>query len=549
MAATDQQNPSSLAESYHHHMQNPQPKFLRFFSPIRRLYEEHYPPGFLRKVVAEIIATFLLVFVTCGSAALNRNDEGKVSRLGASIAGGLIVTVMIYAVGHISGAHMNPAVTFAFATVKHFPWKQVPFYAIAQVSGGMAASFTLGILLHPIKNLGTTSPSGSSLQALVMEIVVTFSMMFITSAVATDTKAIGELAGIAVGSAVCITSILAGPISGGSMNPARSIGPAVASGSYKGIWLFRRSNTGKQRRSRLAGSSFEDRVSGRMGDHLVLYVDRLITPDTLQSMPGAEVPGPSAEGSCTQTAVALGSTCEDKRVLGPDVSDEEEPLIQTLECRICQEEDHIKNLETPCACCGSLKYAHRKCVQRWCNEKGDIICEICHQPYQPGYTAPPPPQSEETAIDISGGWTISSAPLDLHDPRLIAMAAAERHFLEAEYDEYAATNASGAAFCHSAALILMALLLLRHALTITNADGDDDLSTFFSLFLLRAAGFLLPCYIMAWAISILQRRRQSQEAAALAATEVAFVLQSGQHRGLQFTIAGPSVTPRQEPIQ
>ncbi|KAI3968783.1 hypothetical protein MKX01_028933, partial [Papaver californicum] len=91
------------------------------------------------------------------------------------------------------------------------------------------------------------------------------------------------------------------------------------------------------------------------------------------------------------------------------------------------------------------------------------------------------------------------------------MAAAERHFLEAEYDEYAAINASGAAFCRSAALILMALLLLRHALTITNPDGDDDdASTFFSLFLLRAAGFLLPCYIMAWAFSILKRRRQRQ---------------------------------------
>ncbi|XP_043724535.1 uncharacterized protein LOC122671405 isoform X2 [Telopea speciosissima] len=280
-----------------------------------------------------------------------------------------------------------------------------------------------------------------------------------------------------------------------------------------------------------------------MGDHLVLYVDRLITPATLQSMQGADVPGSSAGGSCTQTALAPASACADERVVELEVSNEEERLIQMVECRICQEEDHIKNLETPCACSGSLKFAHRKCVQRWCNEKGDIICEICHQPYQPGYTAPPPPpQSEDTAIDIS-------APLDLHDPRLLAMAAAERHFLEAEYDEYAATNASGAAFCRSAALILMALLLLRHALTITNADRADDASTFFSLFLLRAAGFLLPCYIMAWAISILQRRRQRQEAAALAATEVAFVLQSGQRRGLQFTIAPTPLTPRQEPIQ
>ncbi|XP_059648842.1 uncharacterized protein LOC132294853 isoform X2 [Cornus florida] len=222
------------------------------------------------------------------------------------------------------------------------------------------------------------------------------------------------------------------------------------------------------------------------------------------------------------------------------------PLINMAECRICQEEDSVNNLETPCACSGSLKYAHRKCVQHWCNEKGDITCEICHQPYQPGYTAPPPPPpSEETAIDIGGVWTISGTPLDLHDPRLLAMAEAERHFLEAEYDDYAATNASGAAFCRSAALILMALLLLRHALTVTDAD-EDDASTFFSLFLLRAAGFLLPCYIMAWAISILQRRRQRQEAAALAATQFAFVLQSGQNRGLQFAIAStPTVTPHQ----
>ncbi|XP_062030268.1 aquaporin NIP2-1-like [Rosa rugosa] len=197
-----------------------------------------YPPGFLKKVVAEMIATFLLVFVTCGSAALSASDERKVSKLGASMTGGLIVTVMIYAVGHISGAHMNPAVTIAFAAFRHFPWKQVPIYAVAQLTGSISASFTLSLLLHPIKHVGTTSPSGSELQALVTEIIVTFSMMFITSAVATDTKAIGELAGIAVGSAVCITSIFAGPISGGSMNPARTIGPALASAYYNGIWIY-----------------------------------------------------------------------------------------------------------------------------------------------------------------------------------------------------------------------------------------------------------------------------------------------------------------------
>ncbi|BFG26684.1 hypothetical protein CerSpe_129580 [Prunus speciosa] len=200
--------------------------------------QQYYPPGFFRKVVAEMIATYMLVFVTCGSAALAASYEHKVSRLGASIAGGLVVTVMIYAVGHISGAHMNPAVTLAFAAVRHFPWKQVPIYWVAQLAGSISASFTLSVLLHPIKHVGTTSPSGSDFQALIAEIVMTFSMMFIASAVATDTKAIGELAGIAVGAAVCITSIFAGPISGGSMNPARTIGPAIASAYYKEIWVY-----------------------------------------------------------------------------------------------------------------------------------------------------------------------------------------------------------------------------------------------------------------------------------------------------------------------
>ncbi|XP_040987969.1 uncharacterized protein LOC121235673 isoform X4 [Juglans microcarpa x Juglans regia] len=274
-----------------------------------------------------------------------------------------------------------------------------------------------------------------------------------------------------------------------------------------------------------------------MGDHVVLCVDGHVKSENLHSVQGAEgVPGSSGEGSGSHPAHPPTCTIDVERVGEHGVSEEEEPLIQSVECRICQEEDSVKNLEVPCSCSGSLKFAHRKCVQRWCNEKGDITCEICHQPYQPGYTTPPPPpHSEDTSIDISEGWTISGTPLDLHDPRLLAMAAAERHLLEADYDDYADTSAGGAAFCRSAAIILMALLLLRHALSLASADGEDDASAFFSIFLLRAAGFLLPCYIMAWAISILQRRRQRQ---------------AGQRRGLQFTLAsGPAVIPHQEPLQ
>ncbi|XP_057466421.1 uncharacterized protein LOC130755871 [Actinidia eriantha] len=291
-----------------------------------------------------------------------------------------------------------------------------------------------------------------------------------------------------------------------------------------------------------------------MWEHLV---DHLITPESLQSQ-GAEVPGSSR---CHTIDPSTSIDMKDvEECVG---ADEEEPLIQMVECRICQEEDSIQNLEIPCACSGSLKFAHRKCVQRWCNEKGDITCEICHQPYQSGYTTPPlVPRSEDTTIDISGDWTISGSHLNLHDPRLLAMAAAERRLLEAQYDESADANAGGFAFCRVAVLILMALLLLRHALTITTGDDDDDddASTIFSLFLLRAAGFLLPCYIVAWAISILQRRRQRQEAAAataaLTATEVAFMIQGAQRRGLQVTVAprptptpGLAPSPHQEPVQ
>ncbi|CDP00334.1 unnamed protein product [Coffea canephora] len=292
-----------------------------------------------------------------------------------------------------------------------------------------------------------------------------------------------------------------------------------------------------------------------MSEILAVHADRFVKPvqeinpyGIVDEKPQREMVGPS-------TSLAPRPEEEEVVVMMGENENEEAPLIAMAECRICQEEDSLTNLETPCACSGSLKYAHRKCVQHWCNEKGDIICEICHQPYQPGYTASRP-NPEETTIDIGGGWQLSGAPLDLHDPRLLAIAEAERQLLEAEYDDYSSTNASGAAFCRSAALILMALLLLRHALTVTDGDGDDDPSAFFSLFLLRAAGFLLPCYIMVWAISILQRRRQRQEAAALAATQFAFVVQSGQSRGLHFAIASTAplptpataLTPQQEHV-
>ncbi|KAK4744487.1 hypothetical protein SAY87_010799 [Trapa incisa] len=194
-----------------------------------------------------------------------------------------------------------------------------------------------------------------------------------------------------------------------------------------------------------------------MSDPLVMCADRHITIETLQSLQTPETEKPSGEEG-----------------------EEEDPLIQNVEYWICQEEENIKNFETPCACAGSLK------------------------PYQPGYTAPPR-IPEDTTIDISEAWSLNGAHLDLPDSQILAMTTADRHLLEADYDEYTYANDSGAAFCRSVALILMALLLLRHALYLNKGDDEDDALTFFSLFVLRAAGFLLPCYIMAWAISIIQR--------------------------------------------
>ncbi|EEE68755.1 hypothetical protein OsJ_27447 [Oryza sativa Japonica Group] len=298
-----------------------------------------------------------------------------------------------------------------------------------------------------------------------------------------------------------------------------------------------------------------------MKDHLMLNVSNL--PESVEATEAAmNLPSGGVSLPPLSTTHTLLSVRE-------SMGAEEEPLIQTVECRICQEEDNISNLESPCACTGSLKYAHRACVQRWCDEKGDLTCEICHEPYKHGYTALPRAHPDETTIDIRqasilyyshffiyfnylpvpitiGGWTITGTAFDLHDPRIIAMA--QNHIMEADYDDYSVTNASSAAFCRSAALILMALLVLRHVLVLTDED-EDDASSMFLLFLLRVTGFLLPFYIMAWAINILQGRRRRQVAAALAATEVAFILQSGQRRGMNFTIAPDSpATPQHEPI-
>ncbi|KAI3976638.1 hypothetical protein MKX01_008496 [Papaver californicum] len=193
---------------------------------------------FTQKIIAEIVGTYFVIFAGCGSVAVNK-IYGSVSFPGICITWGLIVMVMVYSVGHISGAHFNPAVTITFAIFQRFPWLEVIPYIIAQVLGSLAASCTLLVTLpvEPEHFFGTT-PVGSDLQSLILEFIITFLLMFVISGVATDNRAIGELAGIAIGSTILLNVLVAGPVTGASMNPARSIGPAVAMRNFKGLWVY-----------------------------------------------------------------------------------------------------------------------------------------------------------------------------------------------------------------------------------------------------------------------------------------------------------------------
>jgi MIP family channel proteins len=158
--------------------------------------------------------------------------------VGVAISFGLVIMVMIYAVGHISGAHFNPAVTFAFALSRHFPWRRALGYWAAQLLGALTAAALLRGSLGNIAHVGATLPSGSQGQSFLWELVMTFFLMFVIMAVATDTLAVGEAAAIAIGGTVALDAMFGGPISGASMNPARSIGPAVVSGDLHALWLY-----------------------------------------------------------------------------------------------------------------------------------------------------------------------------------------------------------------------------------------------------------------------------------------------------------------------
>jgi MIP family channel proteins len=194
-------------------------------------------PALLRALVAEAIGTFALVFAGAGAIMVDAKTH-SLGHIGVAIAFGLVIMVMIYAVGHVSGAHFNPAVSFAFALARHFSWSRVAAYWLAQVAGAIAAAAILRGSLGNVAHVGATLPAGSQGQSFLWEVVLTFFLMFVITAVATDTRAVGEGAAIAIGGTVGLDAMFGGPISGASMNPARSLGPALVSGDLHALWLY-----------------------------------------------------------------------------------------------------------------------------------------------------------------------------------------------------------------------------------------------------------------------------------------------------------------------
>ncbi|KAG6751216.1 hypothetical protein POTOM_045735 [Populus tomentosa] len=263
-----------------------------------------------------------------------------------------------------------------------------------------------------------------------------------------------------------------------------------------------------------------------MVDDFMVCVDRIIVASTcFESVHNGERDRNRSDG--VGIGIGIGATGKDGNVSESVVSvkgNEEGSScslkkVEMVECRICQEEAEVLAMEAPCACNGTLKisdiegwfwvgrvFAHRKCIQRWCNKKGDITCEICNQVFSPNYSLPPARINPDVmAIDIRQAW---GHHIDLHDSHLLAL---EHQLLQSEYEDYAVANTSSIACLRSVALILLIILLLRQALMVTRDSGMvQESSTFFSfqVSLLQFAGFLLPCYVMARSWYIVQSRRR-----------------------------------------
>lgn len=192
----------------------------------------------MKKYIAEFIGTFTLVFCGCGAIVTNEFSQGTVTHSGIALTFGLVVMSLIYAFGEISGAHFNPAVTLAFTYAKKFPLKEVPKYILAQCIGAIIAAALLLVLFPDNEFLGTTLPKIDVWRVFLFEVILTFFLMLVIINVSTGSKESGIMAGIAIGGVVWLEAQFAGPITGASMNPARSIGPALVSGHLEYLWLY-----------------------------------------------------------------------------------------------------------------------------------------------------------------------------------------------------------------------------------------------------------------------------------------------------------------------
>ncbi len=192
----------------------------------------------MRRPLAEFLGTFILVFAGTGAIVINQLTGGVIGHAGIALTFGLVVLAMIYTFGDISGAHLNPAVSIAFAAAGRFPWKDVPLYLGAQLAGSFAASGLLKFLFPGPGTLGATLPAGSASQSFVLEVVLTAILMLVILSVSTGSKEKGITAGIAIGAVVGLEAMFAGPICGASMNPARSLAPALVSGHLEHLWLY-----------------------------------------------------------------------------------------------------------------------------------------------------------------------------------------------------------------------------------------------------------------------------------------------------------------------
>ena len=190
--------------------------------------------------LAECIGTFSLVFTGCGAIMINSVSGGQITYVGVNLVFGLVITVLIYTFGHISGAHFNPAVTLAFVLVRHFPLRRLLIYWSAQFIGATLAALCLRVLIGNVAHLGMTLPAGNRgvWQSFAFEVFLTFFLMIVIMAMATDTRAIGQSAALAIGATIMLEALFAGSISGASMNPARSLGPALASFTWTAQWVY-----------------------------------------------------------------------------------------------------------------------------------------------------------------------------------------------------------------------------------------------------------------------------------------------------------------------